>query len=110
MSLMKFGKPKTNHGKKSAEWNNARERLKKLFQSKQLTSCEICDESWEHANLSFAHSKKRRHIEGNELFEVILCCIHPCHDKLERLPEYEMTEKVREIIQRRGWDAKEILK
>ena len=92
---MKFGKPTKTQGKKTIEWNNARDRLKKLFLAKQITSCEICGESWESADLGFAHTKKRRHIEDDEIFEVALLCNFPCHNDLEKLPEYLMTEKIR---------------
>lgn len=86
-------------GKRGREWENARRRLKKKFFELGIDFCEICGSRF---GLSFAHSKKRRHIEGDELTEVALVCIHPCHAELERLPEPEMTAKVRSIISNRG--------
>lgn len=62
--------------------------------------------SWEDAELGFAHSKKRRHIEGDELYEVALLCNYPCHREIELLPEHEMTERVCGIISKRGWGWK----
>ena len=85
--------------RKVKDWNNARRKIKAYFQSINVTRCEICGSDF---GLSFAHSRKRRNISGDELFEVALLCIEPCHRQLELLPEAEMTLKIKEIIAFRG--------
>jgi hypothetical protein len=86
-------------GKKTKAWDAARRKLKPFFENLGIDYCEMCGGRF---GLSFAHSKKRRNIVGDEIKEVILICVHPCHENLERLPEVEMTEKVREIISNRS--------
>lgn len=87
-------------GKKVLEWQEIREQLKKEFAEKNITSCELkfegCTGNWA---LGFCHSKKRRFIEGNEIYEVILAC-SSCH----LIVEYskDMTKIVREVIAKRG--------
>lgn len=59
-------------------------RLKALFESKNITRCEICGSD---NFLSFAHRKKRieyrKHPELlSDFNEVILACV-PCHQKIE---------------------------
>ena len=108
---MKFGKPKkSSQGKKTQQWNAAREQLKALFKSRGITFCEKCGKDWTDADLGFAHSKTRQFIVGNEIFEVALLCNYPCHHELEMLrPGYLMTEAIKEIIKNRGWDAQDLL-
>ncbi len=81
-------------GKKTKAWDACRARLKREFMKMGITRCEMCNND---NFLSFAHSKKRRHIVGDELSEVALLCI-PCHSGVELLPEAEMTTLIRNII------------
>jgi hypothetical protein len=86
-------------GKKVDAWEATRKELIPRFQAAGITSCELrYDGCWKNNALSFAHSKKRRHIEAQELWEVCLCCV-PCHQVLENRPD--MTEIVRSVIARR---------
>ncbi len=85
-------------GKKVQAWDRARLTLKRKFAAAGIITCELryagC---WFDNALSMAHSKKRRHIEGDEIYEVALLCV-PCHQVAERLPESEMTDLIRKII------------
>lgn len=85
-------------GKKGAEWNRVRARLKKQFFNNNITFCEICGSSF---GLSLAHRVKRRFItDDEEMFKVALICIKD-HDAIERLPPNEMFHIVNEIIEKR---------
>jgi len=81
-------------GKKVKAWDACRARLKKRFEAAGITTCEVCGTD---SFLSFAHSKKRRHIQGDELSECALLCI-PCHQIAEVLPHAEMAALIRNII------------
>jgi hypothetical protein len=52
---------------------------------------------WWDNGLSFAHTKKRRNLIGNELEIVALACA-PCHAKLEIMPEKRMTDVILTVI------------
>ena len=84
------------------QWNSTRKTLKKEFEYKGITTCELRYEGcWINNALSYAHSKKRRFIcTEDDLREVALACV-PCHQKIERLPHDEMERIVREVIERR---------
>lgn len=85
-------------GRKTKQWNKTRAELKKQFAEMNITFCENCGSTF---GLSFAHSKKRRHIQGDEIREVALLCVNPCHLEFEALPESEMNAKILEIISKR---------
>lgn len=86
-----------NNGKRAYEWELARKRLKKLFLSYGIVTCELQLEGCIHDNfLSFAHRRKRveYYSEPEKLFdpnEVVLACQN-CHQKIEVDPE--LTEKM----------------
>jgi len=70
--------------------------LKKIYQEKGITSCELrLSGCWGNKWLSFAHKKKRVEYlkcpEGlSDFNETILCCV-PCHQQIEgnrKLTEY----------------------
>ena len=93
---------KLRAGKRTNEWIAVRRRLKVQYEAAGITRCELnydgCKrDTW----LSFAHGKKRRHLQGDEL-ETLVClaCTH-CHEIIERLPEAEMCQIVKDVIQRR---------
>jgi hypothetical protein len=90
-------------GRKFYEWERVRKKLKTIFQGREIMHCEMCGKSW---GLSFAHSKKRRFIAGDEIMQVALLCI-PCHQTVEADPE--MTAKILGIIENRGWDAMDVI-
>ena len=89
-------------GPKTAAWMEAREHLKHRFEEMQVTTCELHwpHHCWRNNGLSFAHSKKRRFIEGDEIYEVALLC-PIAHDMVERLSHREMYNVIREIIKNR---------
>ena len=85
-------------GRKTKQWNNTRRQLKKEFEQKGITFCEVCGSNF---GLSFAHRQKRRFItEDTELKTVALLCI-PCHQSIEQLPHSEMFKQITEIIEQR---------
>lgn len=84
-------------GKKTREWNKIRAELKKRFLSVGITRCEMCGKD---NMLSFAHRKKRRFCDEDELHVCALLC-NPCHDKLEALPHDQMYYAVNRIIKSR---------
>lgn len=94
-------------GKKTKAWNNARAVIKRQFAKAGITTCElrgsakVQHECGVDNYLGFAHSKKRRHIIGDELFEVALLCLS-AHEIVERMSEGEMTAIIREIIATRN--------
>lgn len=88
-------------GKKTKAWDAERAKLKVRFAAVGITECELrLAGCWKTNTLGFAHSKKRRHIQGDEIREVALLC-NSCHDVVERLAEAEMTEAIRKIISSR---------
>jgi len=76
-----------------------RQRLKVEFAAMGITSCELRYQGCKRDDwLSFAHGRKRRKLEGNELATLtILCCV-PCHDAIEFLPPDEMLRIVNDTI------------
>jgi len=92
-------------GKKTKQWNSARTIIKRRFEAVGITTCELQGKLKHDCGidnyLGFAHSKKRRHITGNDLFEVALLCLN-AHEIVERLPEAQMTAMVKKIIDNRA--------
>ncbi len=85
-------------GRKTNEWDNARAWLKIQFNRVGIRTCELRYAGCAFDNyLGFAHSKKRRNITGDEMYEVALLC-NFCHEVAERLPEAEMTILIKQII------------
>lgn len=85
-------------GKKGAAWNSTRAKIKKLFESKGIVRCEVCNSD---SFLSFGHRLKRRFITDQaEPETVVLLCV-PCHTNIENLPHSEMFERITEIIRKR---------
>jgi hypothetical protein len=92
-------KPKAmkRRGDKTDQWDTTRAQLKVRFEMAGVTTCELrYPGCWKNNALSFAHSKKRRKIEGDELSECILVCV-PCHNRLE-YGQNDMYEIVRRVI------------
>lgn len=101
----KSKKPKAvlKAGKKTLEWDAARKELKKLFESKGITSCELkLDNCWRKNALTFAHIDKRQNLSPDEIYSVALAC-QSCHEKIERLPHEKMRKMITRIIEKRGW-------
>jgi hypothetical protein len=77
-------------------WENARRKLKQIFENAGITRCEVCQTDWA---LGFAHRKKRRHItDEKELMTVALLC-NPCHERIEY--GGDMFNQITAIIERR---------
>jgi hypothetical protein len=84
-------------GKRTKEWEDQRKKLKEIYLSKGITSCELHLEGCMRDNyLSFAHRHKRSWYWSNpELLgsfqQTLLACI-PCHNKIEY--KKELTEEL----------------
>lgn len=80
-------------GKKTNEWNKARIKLKKIYERKGITTCEIrLPGCWYDNALSFAHRYKRNDPRCEHTFKrTILACV-PCHDQIEY--DSKLTEKM----------------
>jgi hypothetical protein len=82
---------------KVAYWAQCRSVLKKIYQSRGITKCELnFEDCWVNDNLSFAHRHKRNwYLDQPELLgsfqETLLACV-PCHQILEKDPE--LTKKM----------------
>lgn len=89
-------------GPKTRAWINARARLKKKFAAMGITSCELGYEGCKHDDyLSFAHGKKRRHLQGDELETLVILACQNCHSRIERIPEAAMCAIVTSVIAER---------
>jgi hypothetical protein len=103
--ILGYGKkrPKmiNQRGKRTEAWEKARAVLKGRFEAAGIITCELRFQGcWYDNGLGFAHTKKRRHLEGGDLYRVVLACNH-CHDLVELLPEREMTAILERRIMRR---------
>lgn len=85
-------KKRNSKGKKVSrvmEWQQARAKLKLVYQSHKITNCEFKDDDKTRCGssmaLSFAHKKKRRNLEPGDLESInetiLLCQNH--HDMIE---------------------------
>ena len=91
-------------GKKTAANKRANAKLKREFEKQGITSCELgylgCTRD---EFLSWAHGKKRRKLEGDELETlVILACVN-CHNRIEAMSHEGMLAIVESVIVERGW-------
>jgi hypothetical protein len=97
-SFLKRSRMKKN-GRKSLDWMKVRRRLSAEFLARGIISCELKYEGcWGKGALSWAHGKKRRHLQGDELATLLILSCTPCHQILERLPESEMCAIVENVI------------
>lgn len=78
---------------RTAEWNRERAKLKKIYEKKGITTCELRFNGCSYDNfLSFAHRYKRNDPRCNHSFMgTILVCIS-CHNIIEY--NRALTEKV----------------
>lgn len=94
--------PRLRAGRRMNEWSNVRRKLSTDFASRGITSCELGYEGcWREKALGWAHGRKRRHLEGDELTSLVILACNPCHDKIERLLEAEMCVIVKDVIANR---------
>ena len=99
---MKRGKRINQIGPKGQTWIDVRKLLKQRFEWCGIIRCEArLPGCWFDDGLGFAHCRKRRKIEGLEIWHVALLCNH-CHDVYEKLPHEEMHAAVHQIIDQRG--------
>ena len=93
--------PLIGKGKRTREWDNVRAELKIEFEARDITRCELrLPGCWRDNALGFAHTKKRRNLEGDDIRRVVLAC-NPCHDRVEFLGESRMQVILERIINRR---------
>jgi 5-methylcytosine-specific restriction endonuclease McrA len=86
-------------GKKTDAWDATRKLLIPRFEAAGIVQCELqWPGCWKNNALSFAHSKKRRKVEGDELSRVALLCQN-CHHTVEY--RKDMTQIIEEVISRR---------
>lgn len=92
-------------GKKTLANMKANARLKREFEAKGMTTCELGYPNRTRDDfLSWAHGKKRRKLQGDELTTcVILACIN-CHEVIERMSPEGMLAIVQSVITERGWN------
>lgn len=92
-------------GKKTLEWMRVRARLKRKFAALGITACELgyigC---WKDEALGFAHGRKRRHLQGNEIEDLVILACGPCHDRIETLGPAGMLAIVQSVIAERNWN------
>ena len=91
-------------GKKTRANKKTNAARKRKFEAKDLTTCELGYPGCTKDNfLSWAHGKKRRKLQGDELATcAILACIN-CHDVIERMSPEGMLAIVQSVIAERGW-------
>lgn len=98
-------------GKKTLEWEAVKKQLKIAFENAGITTCEVgpvlmndarywmqAEKSRHNFFLTWAHGKKRRHLEENELVTLVALCCVDCHNFIEQLPEAEMQAIIEECI------------
>lgn len=90
-------------GKKTRANRAANAKLKLQFGKQGITSCELgypgCTKT---EFLSWAHGRKRRKLQGDELVTlVILACLN-CHNRIEYIGHEGMLAVVEETISNRG--------
>lgn len=91
----KHSPKKLGPGKKTQEWEDTKDDLKKIFAEWNITTCELRMKGcWRDNFLTFAHLAKRRKLTKEDLHVAVLCCIN-CHS----IVEYKPAEKMREILQ-----------
>lgn len=101
MSYSTFTKPRARlkPGRGTKAWTNTRARLKKKFAAMGISRCELNYAGCAFDNfLSFAHGKKRRHLEGDELETLVCLACVPCHAILERMGAEAMLFIVEQTI------------
>jgi len=101
---MKRGTKRLKAGRKSKEWIAVRRRLSVKFAALGITSCEvrISEHCTRDRMLSWAHGKKRRLLQGDELETLVCLCCQSCHQILdERMSHEDMLATVQNVIANR---------
>lgn len=81
-------------GKKSKAWDNARRKLKRIFENSDRTFCESCGSTF---GLTFAHRLKRRFITTDAELLYVACLCLDCHNAVETLPHEQMYDRITAI-------------
>lgn len=96
------GRGRLKAGRRTKDWIKVRRELSTEFAARGITSCELKMEGcWGEGALGFAHGRKRRHLEGDELKTLTILACNPCHDKIECLLPEEMLTTVESVIANR---------
>lgn len=97
-------------GRRGKDNKRANAKLKRHFEAMGLTTCELGYPGCTRDDfLSWAHGKKRRKLEGDELETcVVLACLN-CHSRLEVMPHEGMLCIVLSVIAERGWTVRETI-
>lgn len=97
------GKPqkRLKAGRKTKEWDAERRKLKIRFAAVGIMVCELRYPRCTFDDmLTWAHTKKRRHLLDGELSRVVLACIN-CHSEAELLGEAKMHQRLEAVINAR---------
>jgi hypothetical protein len=90
-------------GKKTKEWDRVRAELKVEYEAMGITSCELGYDGCKRDDwLSFAHGRKRRKLQGDELKTLTILSCTVCHERIERMPADAMLAIVASVISERG--------
>lgn len=93
-------------GKKSKAWAKTRRKLKQESVAQGIERCELRYEGcWGDNGLGYAHGRKRRHLQGDELKTLTILVCNSCHDKIEYLGPERMLEIVETVIANREREA-----
>lgn len=94
-------------GKRGLEWAKIRIELKEEFRAMGIERCEVCGSSF---NISWGHAVKRRYLRKDapighpeHIKTVVLLCVSPCHESIEKLPHDQMRNRVMQIISERQY-------
>lgn len=89
-------------GKKTRANRASNVRVKKRVQAMGITRCELRYPGCTPANfLTFAHGKKRRKLQGDELDTLLCLACQNCHNRIEFLPHEAMLAIVESVISER---------
>lgn len=90
-------------GKQTKANRASNARLKKKFEALGITRCELSYLGCTADDfLSWAHGRKRRKLQGDELDTLVILSCHNCHNRIEFLPPEGMLAIVESVISERG--------
>jgi hypothetical protein len=89
-------------GKKTKANRASNARLKVKFQKMGITHCELNYEGCTPDNfLTWAHGKKRRKLQGDELDTLVVLACQNCHSNIERMAPEGMLAIVQSVVSER---------
>lgn len=95
-------RPKRWVGKKTLANMKANARLKRKFEALGITRCELnYIDCTRNDFLTWAHGKKRRKLEGDELETCVILACQNCHQRIERMTPEGMLGIVQSVIAER---------